>query len=138
MTRALLILISAFQLLSLSALGAWLEWDASPDAERVAGYRVYHGSAVRSYDAVVDVGTNLSWNLASLPGGRDYFFAVTAYDAEGLESDFSEELKWRKKPSPPITLRITTPPPMLQASTNLSDWYDVFAITNLIEFFRVP
>lgn len=68
---------------------AIVEWDANPETN-IGGYRVYTGHASRAYDRVVDVGNvTLFTNDYSL---GQHFIAVTAYDTDGLESDFSQEL----------------------------------------------
>ena len=68
-----------------------LAWDAA--GPRVAGYRLYLGSASRQYQLVFDVGSATSYVLpADLLGGTPYFFAVKAYSHFGVESDFSPEV----------------------------------------------
>jgi hypothetical protein len=66
-----------------------LEWNANVETN-LAGYRLYSGSASRNYNGVVDVGRATNHTNDYLTG--EYFFAVTAYDTDGLESDLSEEL----------------------------------------------
>jgi hypothetical protein len=66
-----------------------LEWNANAETN-VAGYRVYSGAASRSYAKVVDVGN--ATNHTNDYAAGEHFLAVTAYDTDGLESDFSEEL----------------------------------------------
>ncbi len=77
------------------AFGATLEWDPNPEAN-VAGYRVYIGSHTREYNTVIDVGLATQKLLESLEPERSYYFAVTAYDSDGLESDFSDEVTYTK------------------------------------------
>lgn len=73
---------------------ATLSWDAVSNA-RVAGYRVYYGLASRNYAQAKGVGLNAggctTYVVTGLDRGRTYYFAVTAYDASGNESDFSNE-----------------------------------------------
>lgn len=71
-----------------------LAWDpSSPD---VAGYRLYYGTTSRlssgTYSDSIDVGNSTSRTVSDLIFGNTYFFAVTAYNEAGLESDFSEEI----------------------------------------------
>ena len=73
------------------------------------GYRVYRGEATRLYDNVVDVG-NITACTNDFPLGK-HFVAVTAYDTDGLESDFSEEL----------AIEIVTPP-LLRFESNTLTW----------------
>jgi fibronectin type 3 domain-containing protein len=71
-----------------------LQWSASSDT-RVAGYRVYWGTASRTYQQGLGSGARASAGtshvVANLPSGRTYYFAVTAYDSSGTESAFSAE-----------------------------------------------
>ena len=67
-----------------------LEWEASPgDA---AGYNVYQGTYARDYDVKLDVGNWTSVTIADLEDGQAYYFAVTAYNADGNESGYSNEV----------------------------------------------
>jgi hypothetical protein len=69
-----------------------LAWDGSPSAA-VAGYRVYWGTNSRAYCCVTNAGLALTQAVV-LPHGGRWFFAATAYDTNGLESDFSGEVSW--------------------------------------------
>jgi hypothetical protein len=68
-----------------------LAWDPSADSA-VSGYRLYLGTASRNYSVAYDAGDATSFTVAGLQVGTVYFFATTAYDTNGLESDFSTEL----------------------------------------------
>jgi fibronectin type 3 domain-containing protein len=74
---------------------ATLQWDAPADPN-VRGFRVYYGTASRSYaqskGAGIDAGPATRFVVANLLNGRTYFFAVTSYDASGNESDYSNEV----------------------------------------------
>ena len=57
----------------------------------LAGYKVYHGLASRSYDITIDVGLTPSAVFSDLQDGRaNYYFAVTAYDTSVIYSLFTE------------------------------------------------
>ena len=84
---------------------ARLAWDASTDAS-VIGYRLYWGLASRSYTSVTNAGAATSFSIAGLTPGTNYFLAVTAYTANGLESPYSTEISYVVPPAPP-TLRLT-------------------------------
>ena len=129
-----------------SAAGAQqltLAWDASASTN-VAGYRLYYGTNTRSYQFVTNTGLILTQAVV-LPHRGRWFFAATAYDTNGLESDFSSEVSWESKPVPPALhgetlVRLT---PVIERSTNLAAWGSVtgeaswFPATNRAEFFRV-
>ena len=65
-----------------------LAWDPSPGSD-IAGYRLYEGAASRTYTNVIDAGNATNGTFSSLVSGATYFFAATAYDTNGLESDYS-------------------------------------------------
>jgi hypothetical protein len=69
-----------------------LEWDPNPEPEDVAGYKVYCGYSSRDYEINFDVGNQTTYTIYGLKSGRVYYFAVTAYNIENFESDFSEEI----------------------------------------------
>jgi hypothetical protein len=80
-------------LFSFSSFGAGsvnVTWAPTPDAG-AAGYNVYYGNASRSYQNQVPAGNNLTAVVSGLTVGKQYYFAVTAVDAFGVESDFSGE-----------------------------------------------
>jgi len=129
-----------------SAAGAQqltLAWDASASSA-VAGYRLYYGTNTRSYQFVTNTDLMLTQAVV-LPHRGRWFFAATAYDTNGLESDFSSEVSWESRPAPPVMagktwVRLT---PVFGRSTNLASWGSVtgeatwFPATNRAEFFRV-
>jgi hypothetical protein len=70
-----------------------LAWSESPD-QSVTGYRVYFGAASQQYTNSVTVGKVEQAVITNLVSGTTYYFAATAYDAAGVESDFSNEAVW--------------------------------------------
>ncbi len=83
-----------------------LLWDSNPRSDEVAGYRVYFGTESRNYSGSVTVGNATSGTVPGLTTGTAYFFAVTAFDASGLESGFSAEVRY--VPSVPSGPKIQT------------------------------
>lgn len=83
-----------------------LAWDPPAVATDVAGYRVYRGTASGSYSASEDAGNQLAFTVRNLPGILTYYFAVTAYNAAGYESVFSNEVFVALAPDPARNLRI--------------------------------
>jgi hypothetical protein len=79
--------------ISLGAASVNLAWNASTNSG-VAGYNVYYGSASGSYANQIPAGTNLSAIVSGLAAGGTYYFAVTAVDTLGNESDFSNEISY--------------------------------------------
>jgi hypothetical protein len=74
-----------------------LAWDNSDGA---TGYRIYYGTVNRNYTSVVDVGNVTTYTFANLLNGVTYYFAATAYDASGNESDYSEEITYNNATTP--------------------------------------
>jgi hypothetical protein len=70
-----------------------LAWDRSSSTD-VVGYRVYFGPASRQYTNSTYVGNVTSSLVSGLAGGAPYYFAMTAIDATGLESDYSTEFTY--------------------------------------------
>ncbi|NIA18329.1 MAG: hypothetical protein GWO79_00385, partial [Actinobacteria bacterium] len=56
------------------------------------GYRVYYGTASGNYDTNIDATNVVSYEVEGLIPGNTYYFAVTAYDTSGNESDYSNEV----------------------------------------------
>ena len=70
-----------------------LAWD--PNSEpNVAGYKVHYGHSSQTYPFVVDAGNVNAQVINNLQEGVTYYFAVTAYNVVGLESDFSGEISY--------------------------------------------
>jgi len=70
-----------------------LAWNPSAAGD-VAGYRLYEGVASGVYSIVLDVSTNTTATVSGLTNGATYYFAVTAYTSDGLESAFSGEISY--------------------------------------------
>jgi hypothetical protein len=68
-----------------------LAWDANTDPA-VAGYKLYYGTASRTYGKPVDVSNVTQYTLTGIQEGVNAYFAITAYDANRNESAFSNEV----------------------------------------------
>ncbi|HPD21710.1 MAG: PKD domain-containing protein [Desulfomonilia bacterium] len=73
-----------------SAASILVSWNANTEDD-LAGYKVYYGTASRSYGSGLDVGNVTSYRFDNVPLGRTYYIAVTAYDTSNNESGYSEE-----------------------------------------------
>ena len=82
-----------------------LAWDLNPDP-RVAGYRLYCGTASGEYNIIVDAGLQETAVMSGLKPNTTYYIAVTAYDANQNESDFSEEIIYKCKSGPGNKLQV--------------------------------
>ncbi len=67
-------------------------WLANPLEDHVAGYIVYYGTTSGRYIHADDVEQNTQVDISNLKQGVTYYFAVTAYNASGNESVFSDEV----------------------------------------------
>ncbi len=74
------------------AASVTLAWDANTEST-LAGYKLYYGLSSRTYSAPINVGKVTEYKLDNVEEGKTIYFAVTAYDINGLESDFSAELQ---------------------------------------------
>jgi hypothetical protein len=76
-----------------TANAATLAWNANSDAD-LAGYKVYQGTASGTYAAPIATlpKSTTSYTATGLLTGTTYFFAITAYDTAGNESQPSPEV----------------------------------------------
>ena len=74
---------------------ATLEWDGIP-LPRIRGYRVYYGPDADMYLQLpgkgIEVGRVTSYTITGLVSGQRYYFAVTAVDGSGNESELSNQV----------------------------------------------
>lgn len=78
----------ALLVLNQSVIVQWL----SNSEQDLAGYKVYYGKTSRSYSNSISAGFSTKCSITNLQPGYEYFFAVTAYDTAGNESQLSEEV----------------------------------------------
>jgi len=86
-----------------------LAWD--PSLGNIAGYFLYSGTISGSYSQKIPVGNTTMALVSNLTTGQTYFFAVTAYDNNGLESVYSNQVEYTVPavPSPKLTTPAPTP-----------------------------
>jgi hypothetical protein len=101
-------------LASFAAGTVTMAWDASAGTNIIANYNLYYGAASATYTNVVAAGTNLTVSVTNLVEGTTYYFAATAVDTAGLESDYSTEV------SVLIAVKLTNQPPTLNALANVT------------------
>jgi len=78
--------------------GLTLEWNPSP-SPAIVGCHLYYGTVSGEYTNTVVVGNVTTVTVSGLLAGVTYYFAITAVDADGQESDFSNEISYRQEPS---------------------------------------
>ena len=68
-----------------------LQWDANPEPD-LAGYRIYYGNSSRIYSVSKSVGIVTNYTVTGLTIGETYYFAATAVNISGGESEYSNEV----------------------------------------------
>lgn len=124
--RSLRLIVLFFGFLSFfhSTQSAILAWDPSPDAVTpgmVSGYKLYYST--QTFTALSPgVSTNSAFTIVTVSGaqttnvmvngltaGQAYYFAVTAYNAYGEESDISNVLQFTEETAANPSITITAP-----------------------------
>jgi hypothetical protein len=82
-------------LFALAPSRAWagdvaLQWDLNTEPD-IAGYKVYYGTSSRTYSTPAALGVQSTYTVTGLAPGT-YYFAVTAFNTDGMESSFSNEV----------------------------------------------
>ena len=111
-TLTLCILVMFASASRAETVSATLVWPPNQE-DSLDGYKIYYGSASRSYSNSIDIGNpipidgKIQGTVTGLTVGTTYYFAVTAYDALKRESDYSAEVVWTatlpKPPTPVVT-----------------------------------
>ncbi len=86
----LLLLVSLCLCSSAMAADVSLAWDPSP-SENISGYKLYVGNASGNYGTTIRIGNQTTYKVTDLATGT-WYFTVTAFNADGNESDFSNEV----------------------------------------------
>lgn len=95
----------AFLLAVGTATAASITWDPNTEAD-LEGYHIYWGPASRQYTNVLTVRTSPGVRLTNwVPVTSIGFVAVTAFNTNGLESDYSNEITVTNRPAAPKMLR---------------------------------
>jgi hypothetical protein len=79
-----------------------LIWNTNTDAN-VTGNNVYYGVASGIYTNMTNAGNVANVTISGLVAGVTYYFAATAYDSTGAQSDYSTEVAY----TVPTTVTIT-------------------------------
>ena len=105
-------LIAAAPSSTLAATSVSFAWNPSAGTN-IAGYKIHYGTSSRSYTNSVAVGNVTNATISGLVGGFTYYFAATAIDLFGLESNYSSEAT---NPAPAIVNQ----PPTLNVLNDLT------------------
>jgi hypothetical protein len=71
-----------------------LIWDPPDIFQDVTGYMIHYGTVTGTYSQSVDVGNTTNYTLSNLTDRQAYYFAVTAYNASGYQSVYSNEVSY--------------------------------------------
>ena len=97
-----LLLMSLPTMSALAQVGSSLTLAWNPDVSGyITGYNIYYGTSSRNYTHTNSVGNTNRVTIASLSIGTTYYFAVTAFDINHVESDYSDEIIFRPTANPP-------------------------------------
>lgn len=66
-----------------------VEWKANTDSD-LDGYKIYRGKSKDNLSLLSDVGMDTSYLDVDVTNDTTYYYAVTAYDTDGNESDYSD------------------------------------------------
>jgi len=69
-----------------------LNWYASKSSN-VVGYNIYRGTTFGNYALLKSMNSTTSYLDAGVQGGQTYYYVVTAVNAAGAESLYSNTLK---------------------------------------------
>lgn len=86
--------------------GATLTWNASTSSG-ISGYDLYYGGVSHTYTNMVSVGNATNATITGLKSGATYYFAVTAIDAAGVQSAYSNEASYTIGSFIPPTVQIS-------------------------------
>ena len=108
-----------------------LSWNASTSTN-VAGYNLYYGTASGNYTSKISAGNVTAITISNLVPGVTYYFAATAYDANGNESPLSNEASFIVPGALTLTAGVNAgDPPLINFPVEPSHWYKVQASTDL-------
>jgi hypothetical protein len=87
-------LVAAFLIFSFSegyCAQVTLTWDPNSETD-LAGYEIYYGTSSGNYQSKTDVGNVTTYTVNGLTMGVTYYLAATAYNTQGLQSGYSNEV----------------------------------------------
>lgn len=128
-----------------------LAWNASKD-KQVAGYFLHYGTESSNYTARINVSKKKpAITVPGLKEGATYYFTVTSYDSQGVESLPSKEISYivpgilalgeRTNPGDPARIKFPVAPRHkyeIQATDDMRTWVTIGQVkgvaNNWVEF----
>ena len=81
------------------AVDVTLAWDPNPPGDQVSYYRVHYGTSSLGYTTSISVGIATTYLVRNLSSQAVYYFAVTAVNSSGIESGYSNEVRYPQAPA---------------------------------------
>jgi hypothetical protein len=128
-------MVGMLQTVHAASPGVTLAWDRSTETN-VVGYIVHFGLSSRQYSSSINVADAITNAVTGLTPGTTYFFAVTAYDTFGLESEPSNEVSY-SVPTSTFSLKGLPASVMVNKNTSASIPFTVDGSTGSNMSFRV-
>jgi len=85
-------------------------WDPHTQAADLAGFKLYQGKTAGTYDqglVATFTGGSLTTGSIPVPKPGRYYWVLTAFTPDSIESDFSNEVTMVVKPKPPKINSVT-------------------------------
>ena len=129
--RSLLVLLACLALAFIAtpaqAQQVQLAWDAPVQTNgspvpNLAGYKLYYGSQSGQYPTMIQVGLKTTYTVTNLSAGQTYYFAAKAYDTQGLESAFSNEVSVTLPKTPPVVTLSAAPASITAGQATALAW----------------
>jgi len=107
-----------------------LGWDTDAGA---AGFIIYYGTSIGNYTFETDTGTNTTVTIEGLLPGLTYYFAIAAYDSNGVQSALSSEISYTMPGIVQLSLGMNPGDPMILTFPEApGHWYEVQASPDLV------
>lgn len=123
--------VEALGVTAFPSFSVTLAWNASA-SPGVAGYHLYYGTASGVYTNSVSLAGVTTDTVTGLAAGVTYFFAITSYDTNALESPLSGEISYTA-PTGLQTVGIDVAPNrqvMVMLTGQIGQTYDILATQN--------
>ena len=117
---AMMVTLALLGFISLSqAASVTLAWDSDASSQ-VVGYHLYYGTVSGSYSAILNVNSTTMTTVSGLTDATTYYFVVTGYTVDGLESTPSNEVSFNVEVVSPLVVSLVTAGSTINGPANVS------------------